>query len=139
MDHLSDSHILRRLKEAVIEAREHTAIHAEYTRRFNVANVEEWREQIAAWQKDHTQVNPYQTVSQGMSCRLFTRYCTEHHAYLELSQEAVRRQLTEKDKADEARGEAYTIHTEVSASQLLMRGLALQEHQYVIILQLLAF
>lgn len=69
MDPKPDSHILRRLNEAVVEAREHSSVQEEYTQRLNPMDIEVWREQIAQWQKDHTQLNPYRSASQGMIIR----------------------------------------------------------------------
>ncbi|RDB21620.1 hypothetical protein Hypma_011223 [Hypsizygus marmoreus] len=68
-------------------------------------------EELKLWEDDHRNPNPFET------------------RYKSLTLDAVRRALAEQDAIEMANGDAYVLHEEVSASQLIITGLDLEEQQ----------
>ncbi|KAG6805351.1 hypothetical protein H0H92_015765, partial [Tricholoma furcatifolium] len=71
--------------------------------------VNEWKIQLEAWENDHSKPNPYEKE------------------YTSISQDAVRRELAEKEAIDLATGIIYALHDQISGAQLIMMGLDLEE------------
>ncbi|KAF9462252.1 hypothetical protein BDZ94DRAFT_1322782 [Collybia nuda] len=74
-------------------------------------HIKKWKDELDLWQRDHTQPNPFEPC------------------YKPLTQNAIRRELSEQDASDMASGSAYILHEAVSASQMITMGLDLEDQQ----------
>ncbi|KAF9559266.1 hypothetical protein CPC08DRAFT_611227, partial [Agrocybe pediades] len=101
-----------RIKEAVPEAASHREKFEDFTQGLSSdVDVAEWTAQLSEWEADHSNFNPYEITYKGVSL------------------DAVARKFAEEEDAEEKKGEGFVLHQEVSASQLIIMGLGLEEDQ----------
>ncbi|PPQ96620.1 hypothetical protein CVT26_010684 [Gymnopilus dilepis] len=105
------SFLLRQIKEAVLELEEKSRIHEEFTEGLPAEDVAAWTELLDAWEEDNSKLNPFEASLKA------------------LSQQSVRRQLAEEETKDLNDGTAFSMHEEISASQLVTLGLELENQQ----------
>ncbi|PPQ76066.1 hypothetical protein CVT26_004585 [Gymnopilus dilepis] len=103
--------LLRQIKEAVLELEEKSHIHDEFSNGLPKDDVKSWEAQLDAWEADNAQKNPFEP------------------SYKALSQQSVRRQLAEEETKALNDGTAFSMHEDVSASQLITLGLELENQQ----------
>ncbi|KAF8910492.1 hypothetical protein CPB84DRAFT_1743352 [Gymnopilus junonius] len=104
--------LLRQIKEAILELEEKLRIHEEFTHNLSEEDVAEWMMMVEAWENDHSKPNPFEVTLKA------------------LSQATVRRQLAEEEAKALNEKTAFTMHEEVSASQLITMGLELENQQH---------
>ncbi|KAF9471713.1 hypothetical protein BDN70DRAFT_909315 [Pholiota conissans] len=114
-DHFGDQNWNKSTKmgkfEAVKEANDRTATHAEFTDGLSEKDVNEWIASLNAWEDDHQLTNPFEGTYKG------------------ISQKAIRLRLAEQEELDAASGTAFVMHEEISASRLLTMGLEFEIQQ----------
>ncbi|KAG6914738.1 hypothetical protein DXG01_015688 [Tephrocybe rancida] len=103
--------LLRKLKEAVIEAHEHRLLHSTFEGSLTSANIESFTLALEAWEADHKQPNPFEKQHQV------------------ISQDAVRMRLASKEADELKAGRAYVLHEEISALQMIVMGMDFEEKQ----------
>ncbi|KAF9544501.1 hypothetical protein CPC08DRAFT_770046 [Agrocybe pediades] len=104
--------LLKRKIEAVSEAANHEEIFEAFTKGLaSDVDIKEWEEQLAVWEADHSKFNPFDTTYKGITA------------------ESVARKFAEQDDADERDGNGFLMHDNVSASQLIVMGLTLEDDQ----------
>ncbi|KAF8149064.1 hypothetical protein B0H34DRAFT_734685 [Crassisporium funariophilum] len=103
--------LLRRVREAVLELDEKTILHDQFSKGLPAPDVAEWTQQLTAWEVDHSKPNPFEATFKA------------------LSQESVRRQLADEEAKDLTSGSSYVMHEDVTASQLIIMGLDLENQQ----------
>ncbi|KAF9463292.1 hypothetical protein BDZ94DRAFT_1321830 [Collybia nuda] len=103
--------LLRKIQVAVAECNEHTFRYHQFEAGLNATHVEQWSKELDLWLQDHRKQNPF-----------------EPH-FKPLTQNLVRRELANQDAAELANGTAYVLHETVSASQMMMMGIDLENQQ----------
>ncbi|RDB18343.1 hypothetical protein Hypma_000426 [Hypsizygus marmoreus] len=105
--------LLRKIKNAVSDRSDQVFRYHQFELGIPKHHVDRWKEELKLWEDDHRNPNPFET------------------RYKSLTLDAVRRALAQQDAVEMANGDAYVLHEEVSASQLIITGLDLEEQQYV--------
>ncbi|TFK59939.1 hypothetical protein BDN72DRAFT_780066 [Pluteus cervinus] len=114
--HTMGTTLLRKIKTAVEESKEHTLLFHRYdlglrSQKKMAKNVDKWELELIAWQQDSTQRNPFEVRVKTPTI------------------DAVRRQLADEDKKAQEEGKAYVLHPTIGPSQLIAIGLELEVQQ----------
>jgi hypothetical protein len=98
----------------------------------------EWERQVQEWETDNSRPCPYDLPEESeSSISLYLLYLTMR--FVEVTQAAVKKKLSEEEHEKAARGEGDLNTLEITASDFVIAGIDLEEQQYVHIIILLFY
>jgi len=120
--------LLRKIKEAVVEAGEHRFLLNQFTLGLDEELVSQWGDNLKAWEVDHKKMNPFE---KQFKCMVHTcLMCLKTYEKAAIMQEAVCKCLAMEEAEQMAAGVAYILDEEILASQLIVMGLDFEDQQY---------
>ncbi|KAG5635184.1 hypothetical protein H0H81_012123 [Sphagnurus paluster] len=75
--------LLRKIKEAVIESKEHHELHAEFERGLDAKAISIWQAELTAWEVDHVQPNPFEKRYKSKQRDLQEGLCLRSYLYID--------------------------------------------------------
>jgi hypothetical protein len=94
------------------------------------ATLEQWREQVEAWEHDAAQPNPFERKAQSMyeiMILILILICSLYITAITMA--SVRLELAKEDQVDLQTGTSLTLHEDCTPSVLISTGLELEEQQ----------
>ncbi|KAH7906396.1 hypothetical protein BJ138DRAFT_1016290, partial [Hygrophoropsis aurantiaca] len=104
--------LLRKIKEAVAERREHCAAIVEFERTLTAAQLAQYQAEMEDWEADRSQPNPFHM------CNLIAP-----------TQSSIKLELAQQEARELEQGNNISLHADVSPSVLISTGIDLEEQQ----------
>lgn len=118
------------MKLAVPECGDHVTGHEALEDVLLPADVEIWRTDIEAWEKDNTKPNPFEPKCEGMLSHCIPNENGDStNTITVLSSEAVRLAMNSAEAVEIEKGNIVMMHEAVSPCVLIMAGIDLEEQQ----------
>jgi hypothetical protein len=132
VDKFKGALFLKRFNDACIMREKHREAFETFSSTFKAKTIAVWTKKVEDWINDRTKPNPYEEPQNSESALALTIYCLNPSAdiyFLATRLQDVRLELAKED-ADVAKEGAAAPHT-ISLTEFLMKGLELEEQQYV--------
>jgi hypothetical protein len=116
------------LKNAKTQAADCKFLHNQFTLGLPAKSVRKWEMELWRWEKSPSHPNPFKKKFKS-TFQIYIDSPFTNRKPQAITQEVVCRQLATDEMAQQKAGRAYVLHKEVSATQMIIMGIDLEEEQ----------
>lgn len=104
--------LLRKIKEAVVQKNDHVFLHHQFVLGLEDGKcTERWEQELRDWENNHTRTNPFEA------------------SFKTVTEDSVKHELAQAEAEDLAKGRAFVLHEDISASTMLTMGMDFEIQQ----------